>query len=363
MDAARAQALCYCLCCCCWPLLLLADRSAAADGSFSVVWNVPTFMCRRYWSAGSNPFSTLTADWDIEQNARDNFRGDKVTILYDPGWFPALLKDSSGKLQPRNGGAPQAGNLSAHLAAFSAELDQLVPDQEFAGIGVIDMESWRPVWKQLFGSYAPYPEFSRKLVRSQHPFWSKSSVEKAQARHDFEKGAREFMETTLELARQQRPLAQWGYYAYPYCFNYREQNCSRDVEKQNDGIQWLFDESTALFPSLYLSKSSKSTPEHVPFMLGRLLEARRVAQRTPRIVGPRIYPYVWYRYHDSTDFLTHEDLYNSLAIPKNLGMNGAIIWGSSKDVNSKKKCEDLANYVKTELGPTVKNLMDISNMP
>lgn len=50
-------------------------------------------------------------------------------------------------------------------------------------------------------------------------------------------------------------------------------------------------------------------------------------------------------------------------IVKDMQLNGAIIWGSSKDLNSKEKCDALADYVDNELGPLVKNLTEISNLP
>lgn len=36
-------------------------------------------------------------DFGIYQNTEDNFRGEKIAILYDPGMFPALLTDKNGK--------------------------------------------------------------------------------------------------------------------------------------------------------------------------------------------------------------------------------------------------------------------------
>lgn len=49
------------------------------------------------------------------------------------------------------------------------------------------------------------------------------------------------METTLQLAKILRPRAKWGYYAFPYCFNYRphggmEPWCPQDVEKENNRL-------------------------------------------------------------------------------------------------------------------------------
>lgn len=38
-------------------------------------------------------------DFGIRQNMMDRFRGEEIAILYDPGMFPALLTDKTGKLK------------------------------------------------------------------------------------------------------------------------------------------------------------------------------------------------------------------------------------------------------------------------
>lgn len=91
---------------------------------------MPSFQCHKY---GLN-FSQLTK-WDITQNYGDSFRGDKISLLYDPGFFPALLEANIGSdLVRRNGGVPQEGNLTAHLEIFADQIqNKLIPDKNFAG--------------------------------------------------------------------------------------------------------------------------------------------------------------------------------------------------------------------------------------
>lgn len=60
---------------------------------FNIYWNVPTFMCHKY----GLHFEEVSEKYGILQNTMDNFRGEEIAILYDPGTFPALLKDSNGK--------------------------------------------------------------------------------------------------------------------------------------------------------------------------------------------------------------------------------------------------------------------------
>jgi hyaluronoglucosaminidase len=99
---------------------------------FRVYWNVPTFQCHKY---GYN--FTEVAEWGIQQNADDDFRGDKINLLYDPGLFPALMQGGGSERSDyvvRNGGVPHEGNLTKHLDIFSRDVvTKLVPDPKFSG--------------------------------------------------------------------------------------------------------------------------------------------------------------------------------------------------------------------------------------
>ncbi|XP_066995025.2 hyaluronidase B [Anabrus simplex] len=331
-----------------------ASANSQTRDSFRVFWNVPSFACHKY---GIN--IDVSSTWGIIQNSGDVFRGERLTILYDPGDFPALIKDSSGKFQPRNGGVPQEGNLTHHLQVLSNYVDRVVTDKNFSGLGVIDMESWRPIFRQLFGSFLPYKDYSYNIERKRHPWWIRTQIEEVAASR-FESAAHEFMKDSLELIRQMRPHGQWGYYAFPYCFNTVLDYCKKDVQAENNRIQWLFDESNVLYPSIYLAeKQPQST--RVNFMRGRVAEARRVAKRTGRLQGPQIYAYVRFVYHDTLKYLSHEDIFNSINIPKQLQLNGVMIWGSSNDLNTKEKCQNLQKYVDTVLGPVVRNVTGTNN--
>ncbi|KAJ9592470.1 hypothetical protein L9F63_015886, partial [Diploptera punctata] len=331
------------------------DPSGFRSGvGITVVWNVPTFMCHRYGLS----FSQVSQKYNITQNTGDTFRGNKMVILYDPGEFPALLRNSNGKLYPRNGGVPQLGNLSLHLIKLRNEVDELVPDRNFDGLGVIDFEAWRPIWRQNWASLLPYREFSRYVEEQRSPRASRSEIEARATKH-FEAAARSFMLSSLELVKQMRPNGQWGYYTFPYCFNYTPKNmrpsCPQQVQHENSEIQWLFDASTALYPSLYLSKLRMTEEQHVQFMSGRLDEANRMAKRVPRLTKPSLYAYAWYKYHDSDTFLSRVDLANTLRVARQQ-QSGVVIWGSANDTNSRERCLALEKYVDEVLGPTVLQL-------
>uniref|UniRef100_A0A182KDZ7 Hyaluronidase n=1 Tax=Anopheles christyi TaxID=43041 RepID=A0A182KDZ7_9DIPT len=115
------------------------------------------------------------------------------------------------------------------------------------------------------------------------------------------------MERTLLLAKQRRPLAAWGYYAFPYCFNMngganaRSENCSPEVQRENNRIMWLFDGSDIIFPSVYL-REKLSSSEREQLIRGRVREAVRVAHRTkPK---RKVLTYLRYVYTDTIQYLT-----------------------------------------------------------
>lgn len=106
-----------------------------------------------------------------------------------------------------------------------------------SGVAVIDFESWRPIYRQNFGSLQPYKDLSLEVERQLHPYWPKSLLEK-DAVYRFEHYGRIFMEDTLLFAKMLRPGGKWGYYAYPYCFNMSPKNmktdCPNEVVKENE---------------------------------------------------------------------------------------------------------------------------------
>ena len=48
-------------------------------------------MCHKY-----GMYFEEVSTFGMRQNAQDQFRGDEIFILYDPGYFPALIKDENG---------------------------------------------------------------------------------------------------------------------------------------------------------------------------------------------------------------------------------------------------------------------------
>jgi hyaluronoglucosaminidase len=95
-----------------------------------VYWNFPTHMCQQH---GIN-FTELTTKFSIVQNEGDQFRGDIITKLDEPGRFPKLFSNINGVLDSQNGGVPQFGKLSEHIEIFKKNVEELVPDVHNNGL-------------------------------------------------------------------------------------------------------------------------------------------------------------------------------------------------------------------------------------
>lgn len=58
------------------------------------------------------------------------------------------------------------------------------------------------------------------------------------AKRRFEEAGPPYMIETLKAAKEARPYAKWGYYAYPYCFNMNNEKkiatCPDNVMEENN---------------------------------------------------------------------------------------------------------------------------------
>ncbi|BES91875.1 hyaluronoglucosaminidase [Nesidiocoris tenuis] len=329
-----------------WPApaavaLVIVHMASSASG-FDIFWNAPTEMCHKH---GFN-FSQLGTN-GIKQNVNDSFKGNRMVILYDPGLFPAILDSGD-----RNGGVPQEGNLDLHLRKFATDLQEAIPSADFDGVGVIDFEHWRPIWRENWSKLDIYRQRSKDIEKMKNPFASKSFIEK-QAISRFEKAAYAFIDASLSMARQLRPKARWGYYAFPYCFNFTPKNnymkCTVEVKEDNDRSYWMWKTGSALFPSAYIHEKLLPDSKRAKMIEGRTAEGVRVAKKKNPPLP--VYIYISYKYQDTGAFLSKTDLKNSIEIPRRQGASGVVIWGSSKDTNSAQKCSKLNDYVDSALLP------------
>ncbi|XP_065656576.1 uncharacterized protein LOC100204026 isoform X6 [Hydra vulgaris] len=249
--------------------------------------------------------------------------------------------------------------MNEHLRKARLDIINRIPDESFNGLAVIDWEPWRPVWETNWATKRIYKVRSVELVRSKHPHWTLSKlIEKA--KQDFEEAAKNFFVNTINLGKQLRPKALWGFYGFPDCFAHEENHyqCSPEVQKYNDRLDWLFQSSTALFPSMYLLDEH---PDNRDYVLGRLRETLRFASKGVGKNNRNIPIFAYHRniYENNPlafNFLTKADLDNTVGLAADIGASGIIVWGNRFDENtSPEVCHKIDTYIATKLGPYIQN--------
>uniref|UniRef100_A0A452GZW4 Hyaluronidase n=1 Tax=Gopherus agassizii TaxID=38772 RepID=A0A452GZW4_9SAUR len=279
-------------------LLKQAKAPLLLHKPFIVVWNAPTEQCRLRYKVDLD----LNV-FDIASNTNETLSGSNVTIFYHThlGHYPYYLDNGV----PINGGVPQNESLIKHLNKAKSDIDHSIPLKKFQGLAVIDWENWRPQWDRNWGNKTIYRNKSLELVRRRHPQWSEDKIRKV-AKEEFENAGKSFMNNTILLAEHMRPNGLWGYYLYPDCYNYDYKEHPKvytgrcpDIESsRNDLLLWLWKESTALYPSIYLDYILKSSPNALKFVHYRVKEAIRIASvaRKDYVLPVFVYSRPFYAY-------------------------------------------------------------------
>ncbi|PIO65826.1 hyaluronoglucosaminidase [Teladorsagia circumcincta] len=253
---------------------------------------------------------------------------------------------------------PKNISLQAHLDAVAQLIQVDIPDPNFDGIAVIDLEAWRPLYHMNWDEKKVYKEQSVQLVLQNQPYLSTEEAE-ALAEQQFNRAARDFFVQTLRVARELRPRGLWGYYEYPFC-NYDagdqpgDYSCTTTAQQYNEQLRYIYHASSALFPSIYLH-GTKTTEQNFRYVQAVLMEARRIAhQRGHR---SHFFPYTKIEYDpeaEPTWFYSKDDLCNTVKQSADLGASGVVVWSTSK--NMSQRCAGIANYVRKVFGPCTSNM-------
>ncbi|XP_061630880.1 hyaluronoglucosaminidase 6 isoform X1 [Phyllopteryx taeniolatus] len=329
---------------------------------FAVVWNAPTEPCRMRFQVDLD-----LSVFDIVANLNETLSGPNVTIFYHShlGYYPYY--SNSGL--PVNGGLPQNQSIAKHLSKARNDIDKLIPHKDFRGLGVIDWENWRPQWVRNWGSKDIYRNKSKEQIRKLHPNWPESKVEK-EAKESFEKAAQAFMNLTLALAGGRRPDGLWGFYLFPDCYNYGYKQhprrytgeCPNVEHVRNDHLMWLWKESTALYPSIYLDYELRSSANTVKFVHYRVKEAMRIASIARPDVTLPVFVYSRPFYAYTFVVLSESDLVHTIGESASLGASGVVLWGSSEYARSQRNCLTVKKYIDGPLGHYVVNVTSAAKL-
>jgi hyaluronoglucosaminidase len=148
-----------------------------------------------------------------------------------------------------NGGIPQRVDLDAHAAKVTRSVIDAIPDPNFAGLAVIDFETWQPTWSWsgCDGTPAAVPVCAASLqrVKRANPTWNASAVA-IEAERQWGEAAMSFMTRTIEAGRSARPNAKWSFYDYPSCgdaageYGGADTSCPSGMQEGNEKLAWMY---------------------------------------------------------------------------------------------------------------------------
>ncbi|XP_053319196.1 hyaluronidase-4 [Spea bombifrons] len=329
---------------------------------FIFVWNAPTEQCRLRYQVDLD-----LSVFDIFANTNETLSGSNVTIFYHThlGHYPYFTDDG----QPVNGGVPQSENLKFHLQKAKLDINKLVPNMNFQGLGVIDWENWRPQWDRNWGNKTIYRNASIELVKNHHPDWKIDMIMK-EAKAEFEEAGKGFMSETVQLAQDMRPGGLWGYYLFPDCYNYDYKiqphsytgRCPVIELMRNDFLVWLWKSSNALYPSIYLDYILKSSPNALKFVHHRVKEAMRVASMARKDYSLPVFVYARPFYAYTFHCLTEIDLVHTIGETAALGAAGIVLWGGMQYASTKESCTVVKKYISGPLGHYIVNVTSAAKL-
>ncbi|XP_061698279.1 hyaluronidase PH-20-like [Syngnathoides biaculeatus] len=321
---------------------------------FLAVWNARTEECQRLdIPLDTAAFQAVTTPASIP--------GQFLTIFYENrlGLYP---KVDRVRQKRHAGGVPQNGNLTAHLLKARRQIRRYIADDQSPGLVVIDWESWRPLWAQNWGAKRIYRKLSIANALEASPFLSLRKISQLAA-DQFQRAGRDFMEKTIELGVAERPSRRWGFYLFPDCYNYGWDRpdytgrCSAEAREQNRELMWLWERSTALFPSVYLHPALRDSPQAVLYVRYRVGEALRAAALPgrPYAVPTYVYSRALYR-GQKRIFETPADLVSTVGESAALGAAGVVMWGGGGDYDDQVSCQALSDYMTATLNPYLANV-------
>ncbi|KAG8439905.1 hypothetical protein GDO86_005898 [Hymenochirus boettgeri] len=324
--------------------------------SFMAVWNSPTELCMDNFQ-----IKVDVSLFHIVGNPVKTSKAQNITIFYTDrlGYYPSI-NEVNGTIS--NGGIPQMVDIDLHLKKAKEDILHYIPSTKQSGLAVIDWEDWRPTWIRNWASKVVYRTHSIEFVLQNSLTITKEKAAKI-AKDQFESAAQSFLLRTLRLGKSLRPNYLWGFYLFPNCYNYHYKSkpmkytghCPEIEKLRNDKLAWLWKESTALYPNIYLETALKSSDNAAMFSRHRIQEAFRLSSLSKYSLP--IYAYIRPVFTDrAEEFLSEVDLRNTIGESIALGVDGFVMWGDFNITLSMKACSSLKSYLANTLNPYVINV-------
>ncbi|XP_029472413.1 hyaluronidase PH-20-like [Rhinatrema bivittatum] len=325
---------------------------------FMSIWNAPTEVCMRKHK--------INVDLGLFQfigSPMKTSTNQSITLFYYDrlGYYPYINEDTGEMF---HGGIPQMIPLYQHFKKVEEDILFYIPSEKQEGFAVIDWENWRPLWIRNWATKDIYRKQSVEFVL-QKDLTLTGRQAQAIAKIEFEAAAQRIMLDTLWLGKSLRPKQFWGYFLFPECYNYGYKHDSHnytgscpEIElKRNNELMWLWKESTALYPNIYLETALKSSRNAPLFVRNRIKEAIRISKLSNVISPLPVYVYTRPVFTDSPEkYLSEVDLVHTMGESAAMGVSGFIMWGDLSLARTMKSCTILNNYLKDVLNPYIINV-------
>ncbi|CEF70836.1 Aldolase-type TIM barrel domain and Glycoside hydrolase, superfamily domain and Hyaluronidase family-containing protein [Strongyloides ratti] len=326
--------------------------------SIEIIWNGPTEQCQRNSTNKINYGS-----YGISTNNDCQFRGEKIVVLYerDIGRYPYIKMDNESQYEEHNNGLPQKVNMSEHLKQLEKKIEEIIPDKNFSGLGVIDIEEWRPTYDSNWSSKRVYRNESIKIVLARNSTLNSTEAEKL-AIKEFNKAAADFFIETIKKCKELRPNAKWGFYGFPTCNENAENRgwnfCFPNISNQ---IIPILNHTDVLYPSPYIVPGQNYSIKD-KFVNAVLDETQRIVEEIIKIGGNKKKIYMYNKIEVDQQNVNYENIefydpyylcivYNR-AIDYNI--DGVIVWTTSQ--NMSKRCQYIKKYVDNVFGPYIQSM-------
>uniref|UniRef100_A0A0N5BBL1 Hyaluronidase n=1 Tax=Strongyloides papillosus TaxID=174720 RepID=A0A0N5BBL1_STREA len=327
-----------------------------------IIWNVPSENCQNKTKTTIN-----FTNYSITTNKNFTFRGDKIVLLYekDIGLYPHIKNHSNGTIEKFNGGLPQLVNMTEHLEALQENVTNIIKDENFSGLAIIDIEEWRPTYDSNWSSKRIYQNQSIEHVLEENKKnGTNITIQQATeiAIKEFNEAAIKFFNETLHKCKTLRPQAKWGFYGFPTCNeNAGNRNWSFCFPNISDNTIPIFKEVDVMFPAPYIVKGQNYSIKNL-FVQAVLNETHRIVREIKEKENRTklIYVYQKFEVDPFVKNITHIEFYDPyyLCIAyKNMmhyNVSGIIVWSTSKNMTD--RCPYIKNYTDSVFGPYVKEL-------
>ncbi|KAJ3596272.1 hypothetical protein NHX12_002681 [Muraenolepis orangiensis] len=330
---------------------------------FMFLWNAPTELCNQRFGVHLD-----LSYFQVVSSTLKSVTNQTISIFYTDrfGLFPYVDEDT-GELHDE--GLPQLVDLDVHHEEAERDILFYIPDNT-PGLAVLDFEDWRPQWVRNWGSKHIYQQISIETMKQKYPELSQDQVED-RAELAFEHAAKKYFLRSLRIGKHLRGSRLWGFYLYPDCYNYDYNQdmegysgvCPDLEQQRNERLLWLWKESTALFPSIYLELVLRAAPQARRFVRHRIQEAVRVSRLADPSYSTPIYAYIRPVFKNSVNiYLSEDDLVNTIGEAAALGAAGVISWGDMDVCEDEDSCVDAMQHLDHVMNPYLVNVSTAAHL-